>query len=193
MASPVMTAILRPLSRSQARRGLVGLAMTAACVMTACVSSRVAVVEEPSPAYVEPCPMPTDGSFGSWRLVRAERFTLCVPMEWKVTGSRLTHRTGSIQWRWGRYVPERVPFVVGQRSSVDAMAAPPGRSARGNRVLEEIDGQMVDLFWNATGARAATGAVWQTPEFHMLGEATSPEAAEAHWAIFRTLRFTPTQ
>lgn len=167
-----------------------------AVLVMATASSSAGAAQE-APLEMQPCNVATEAADSTWRLVRADGFTFCVPPEWSPVGkpgkdalAQRKWRSGltSIEWTRGRYVPERLPFIV---------SGEPGSTPRGppqadiRQTSERIGGGVADMWLSDLQTGYRTGAVWTSPgAIYFLGEARRREQAQVHLDIYRTVRFS---
>jgi hypothetical protein len=150
-----------------------------------------------------PCnePIP-DRPNESWRLVRADGFTFCLPMSWRPSG-RSSSSADAKTWRgdggsitWGRGEPRLGAPGTGTGPRGTAVGVIPAEQLMGfeqsrNRRVEEIGGRQAEIWhWEDRGTHY-TGAQWRQPDFFIYGEARSSAVADLQLTIYRTTRPRP--
>lgn len=129
-------------------------------------------------AACEMDPATPDGT--TWHEVKTDRFSFCVPAEWRSNGQRSWRgEGGTITWRLGERV---APFEV--------VASVPGqRPSEMRESIETIGGARAELHIHRAGSTYRTSADWTAARVNFSGEARSYDAAQRHLAIYRTVRF----
>lgn len=152
-----------------AARQPTGTAGEAFATGVACDSSRVA---------------PEDGR--TWREVRGDRFTYCVPDDWRPIGARAQRwQSSTVEFSWGE--PHEA-FEQATPTFRPSMAQPHfGFRA----VTESIGGHTLRLFIAEPGAGSAfrTAAEWLEPSLALYGTAHTAEGGRDILAVFRSVRF----
>ena len=123
----------------------------------------------------------------SWREVRGEGFTYCVPEGWRATGARAQ------LWR-----SETVDFSWGEPHEAFESATPTFRPSLAQphfgfrSMTESIGGHTLRLFIAEPGAGSAfrTAAEWLEPSLELYGTARTASGGRDILAVFRSVRFT---
>lgn len=127
-------------------------------------------------AACEMSPATPDGA--TWREVKTDRFSFCVPAEWRSSGQRSWRgEGGTITWGLGERV---APYVV---------ASVPGQMPSEMREsIETIGGARAELHIYRVGSTYRTSADWTAARVNFSGEARSYDVAQRHLAVYRTVR-----
>jgi len=152
----------------------------------------------PSPS-AEPvaCPLgDVQPDLATWRQVRADGFTFCVPSDWRAAGGDRSkiwrHGVSSIEWGTGTPRLKRVVQSVVVRVPAGSMPPPPPPpNAEIKRFTEEIGGQTADMWRNRFDQDYYTGATWTNVNVYLVGETKDVSTADLELRIFRTVRFSP--
>lgn len=171
-------------------------------VILLAIGGTLLAVEARAQVPEEPCPFPVTGTpEDSWRLVRAEGFTFCVPSSWKPAGRagrdglsprKWRGRRGSIEWGKGEYRRETRTGTMTVMVEVDEnrplmLPTPPPPDVR--NFTEVIDGRPAEMWDNRFGSTFSTGANWRDPHVHVAGEASDHATVRLQMTIYRTVRF----
>ena len=148
------------------------------------------------------CNVPISGHPNeSWRLVRGEGFTFCVPMSWRPSG-RASSSADAKTWRghgasitWGRGEPRPGAPGTGTGPRGTAVGRIPAEQLMGfersqDRKVEEIGGRAAEVWHTEDRGNHYTGAQWRNPDFFIYGEAKAPAVADLQLTIYRTTRAT---
>jgi hypothetical protein len=138
-----------------------------------------------------PCTVPVPENTGDWKQITATNVTFCIPAAWRVRGMRASYGGGSIRWQ------NTAPPVMTRQATGPQSIAGSGTSAnsspvRTERLPETIGGRQAEVWRQMGVGRLQTGVSFaQSPQFFMTGEASGDENVNLQLAVFRTVRFIP--
>lgn len=128
----------------------------------------------------------------SWREVQMPTFLVCLPGEWKLSGTTWRRGPSTIRWGTGIYPdPEGRPSATGSGLSGAAIDRQEGGTA-GNvvrRFGEMIGGSWADLWRSRRGGIYRTGVQWTDARVWFAGQSPDAQTADLQLDIYRTVRF----
>lgn len=134
----------------------------------------------------------------SWRLVRADGFTFCLPGDWLPMGESsvagLDPKTwrgsnGVIAWGAGEDQPLRQTIHVESVSREPGLSSQPIPQIETRRFREVIGGRMAEVGEDRVTGWSRARVLWPGEGIFLSGEANDEETSALLMVIFRTVRF----